>query len=363
MAPSVSIVVPTIGRPSLRALLGSLAAGTSLPEDVVLVDDRRLPMTPLLGSIDDEARSDVPEALRHRVRVLPGRGRGPAAARNVGWRAARGEWVAFLDDDVLPPADWCAALLADLESCADDVGASQGRIEVPLPGDRPPTDWERNVRGLETARWATADMAYRRAALTSSGGFDERFPRAYREDADLGLRTVELGWRIERGRRLVQHPVRPADRWVSVRLQRGNADDVLMRVVHGPRWRERAGVPIGRRRRHLATAAALAVAAGGALTGKRAVGLAGLAAYAAQVAELAWARIAPGPRTRDEVATMLATSAVLPLAATWHWLAGWARVRRLVVTGGPIAAPVDDGVTGTADEGAVVRVTTVELPA
>lgn len=54
--------------------------------------------------------------------------------------------------------------------------------------------------------------------------------------------------------------------------------------------------------------------------------------WAAGTAELSWARIAPGPRTADEVGTMLATSAVLPWAALWHLAAGrltrWWRLRR-----------------------------------
>ena len=61
------------------------------------------------------------------------------------------------------------------------ISGIQGRIVVPV-GERP-TDWERNVAGLQDAQWATADMAYRREALAQVGGFDERFPRAYREDA------------------------------------------------------------------------------------------------------------------------------------------------------------------------------------
>ena len=69
------------------------------------------------------------------------------------------------------------------------MAATQGRFEVPLPGDRRPTDWERSTGGPGAARWATADMAYRREALAAVGGFDERFPRAYREDADLALRV------------------------------------------------------------------------------------------------------------------------------------------------------------------------------
>src|SRR5205823_1155210 len=139
--------------------------------------------------------------------------------------------------------DWLARLADDLGGLPLEVAGSQGCIQVPLPRDRPPTDWERNVHGLERARWATADIAYRRSALERVGGFDERFRRAYREDADLALRVRRAGGTIVRGARTVTHPVRPADRWVSVRLQTGNADDVRMRALHGPDWRAAAGVP------------------------------------------------------------------------------------------------------------------------
>ncbi|MEN2422662.1 transferase, partial [Streptomyces rimosus] len=46
-------------------------------------------------------------------------------------------------------------------------------------------------------------------------------------------------------------------------------------------------------------------------------------------AEFAWARIAPGPRTRDEVVTMAVTSALIPPSAAGHWLRGLVRHRRV----------------------------------
>ena len=182
----------------------------------------------------------------------PGAGRRAGGGRNLGWRRASAEWVAFLDDDVVPGPSWLGALARDLDGLGPEVAASQGRVRVPMPAGRRPTDWERNVQGLETAQWATADMAYRRSVLEEVGGFDERFPRAYREDADLGLRVVRAGHRIVVGDRVVLHPVRAAGWSVSLRLQAGNADDVLMRALHGPGWRAAAGVPRGRRGRHLA---------------------------------------------------------------------------------------------------------------
>jgi histidinol-phosphate phosphatase family protein len=327
---SFDVVVPTLGRDSLWRLLDALGSGRGpLPGRVLLVDDRR-----------DRGRALLwrsPGRLAGRVSVVPGRAAGPAAARNLGWRRATAEWVAFLDDDVVPSATWLGDLAADLEGLGPDVGGSQGEIVVPMPGGRRPTDWERNVRGLETARWATADMAYRREALEEVGGFDERFPRAYREDADLGLRVVRAGYRIVSGRREAAHPVRAAGRFVSVRLQAGNADDVLMLALHGRGWRHRAGVPLGRRPRHLVVTALGPVALGalwfaprGGPQGRRARRVATVSGlgWVAGTVELALARILPGPRTPGEVATMAATSVLLPPVATWHWLSGWVRLRR-----------------------------------
>ena len=308
------VVVPTVGRPSLATLLDALR---DFPGRVLVVDDRPRPG----GDLGTDARDGA--------EILRSGGRGPAAARNVGWQAATAPWVVFLDDDVVPDPGWQGWLAADLAAAGPDVAGVQGRLRVPLPTERRPTDWERNVAGLATARWATADMAYRRDALAEAGGFDERFPRAFREDADLALRVRAAGWRLVTGERTTTHPVRPAGPWTSVRLQAGNADDALMRALHGPGWHQAAGAPPGRIRRHLATTAAGAAAVIGLAARRPRMAAAGAAGWLLGTVELAAARIAPGPRTRREIATMAATSAALPLAATWHRLAGEVRARRL----------------------------------
>ncbi len=313
---TLDIVVPTLGRPSLAALLEALAAGPTLPARIVLVDDRRHAATPLVPS-------GPPAALAERLTIVRGRATGPAAARNAGWRTSTAEWVAFLDDDVVPGVDWLDALEKDLADQPRGVGGSQGRLVVPVPSDRRLTDWERTVKGLETAHWATADMAYRRAALEAVGGFDERFPRAYREDADLALRVQAAGWRLVRGRRSVRHPAGLVGAWISVRRQAGNADDALMRARHGPSWRDHAGIVPGRRARHLTVTAAALLALGALALGRRRAAATAATLWLAGTARFAWTRIAPGPRTRAEIATMVATSVVIPAAASWHWLRGW----------------------------------------
>ena len=326
-----TVVIPSIGRPSLHLLLECLAAQDRYPGEVLVVDDRpaggaRAPGPPTV------TQSSFPFPLR----VLRSGGRGPAAARNRGWRAARSPWVVFLDDDVELPPGWSSALVSDLTQAALDVAGVCGWIDVPLPTDRPATDWERSTAGLETAQWATADMAYRRAALSAVAGFDERFPRAYREDADLALRVRQAGWALRRGDRRVTHPVRRAGRWVSLRTQRGNADDALMRALHGRGWRDDAQCPPGALARHAGTVAAAAGAVlapallravGFSPAARRALATTGAVTWAALAGRFAWERIAPGPRTRREIGTLLATSLAIPPAAVAWRLTGAIRHR------------------------------------
>jgi glycosyltransferase involved in cell wall biosynthesis len=320
-----AVVIPTLVRDTLADCLAALAAATGpRPEQIVLVDDR------------PEAQAD-PGALEHplsvlgdlreRTVVLRGGGHGPAAARNTGIRAVTTPWTAFLDDDVQVGPHWCEQLAQDLAEAAPGTAGVQGVITVPLPDGRRPTDWERGTAGLARARWITADMAYRTDVLREVGGFDERFPRAFREDADLALRVLDTGRSIRRGRRTTRHPVRPASRWVSVRQQRGNADDALMRRLHGPDWWHKAVAPRGRIRRHAALTAAGAAACVLAAAGRPRTAAAAALGWAAGTAEFAWARIAPGPRTRYEITTMLVTSVLIPPAATWHRLRGQWRHR------------------------------------
>ena len=312
-----SVVIPTMGRDNLRVLLQALdQAKGPRPREIIVVDDRA-----------GERHLPVP-ATTPPVRVLRSGGHGPAAARNVGWRAANGEWIAFLDDDVITGPDWRDLLAGDLHAANPETGASTARIVVPLPENRRPTDDERGTAGLATARWITADIAYRRTALAETGGFDERFPLAFREDADLAIRVRQAGYAIIPGRRTTTHPARNGGPLASVRAQRGNADNALMRRKYGPLWRQRIGEGHGRLGLHaVTTAAGLAAIAWGAAGRNRAATLAA-GTWAGLTAEFATRRILPGPRTRGEIGRMVLTSLLIPPIACWHRLHGEIRHRR-----------------------------------
>lgn len=321
MPAEFDVVVPTVGRGSLGALLSALTQ--ELPESVsvFVVDDRGLPAGGL--SMPDDPR----------LRVLRSGGRGPAAARNLGWRASSARWVAFLDDDVDLPPGWVQALERDLAGAGAEAAASQGVVQVPQPTWRAPTDWERNVAGLDGASWVTADLAVRRSALEDVGGFDERFLRAYREDSDLALRLSDHGWSLAQGSRRLRHPVWPAPWWVSVKLQAGNTYDVLMTRRHGPAWKHRLSSPPGTFRSHRTTV----LWGSGALTAltlsrfrgtfARTVAAVAGGVWGFRTGRFAWQRIKPGPRTAREIGAMVVTSVLVPPAACWHRVRGHLRFR------------------------------------
>ena len=95
------------------------------PVDVVVVDDRHLDQDgpELLKLAAHLPASGAPWP----VEVLRSGGRGPAAARNAGWRSVSATWVVFLDDDVELPAGWARALAGDLAAATPGVASARDR--------------------------------------------------------------------------------------------------------------------------------------------------------------------------------------------------------------------------------------------
>jgi histidinol-phosphate phosphatase family protein len=250
-----------------------------------------------------------------RVPVLP--------VRSASRAAAIGRQRGNADDVALGPG-WLMALEHDLATADDRTVGVQARIRVPV-GPGPLDDRDRQTRQLETGRWITADMAYRRRALAETGGFDESFRRAYREDSDLGLRAGELG-ELMRGERLTEHPVRTESWAAAIGRQRGNADDVAMRRLHGRAWRAASSSPRGRLHRHLALMGALASTS---LLWRRHRGAAAVTAavVAGGYGELLADRASGVDRTPSDLLGVAASTLAIPPAAVAWWLWGLATRR------------------------------------
>lgn len=174
--------------------LASVLAQTVGVSEIVVVDD---------GSTDGTAAA-VRQALRCTAvpwRLIETPNGGPSRARNLGWRAAKGAWIQFLDaDDTLAPhklAAQCASAEHALPETAGVLGAwcrvseTKGRrVQAPLMIPR--------MTGDPQASWLAAEGFFplasaliRRAWLERVGGFDETLRMV--EDIDLILRMAFAG--------------------------------------------------------------------------------------------------------------------------------------------------------------------------
>ncbi|RIK84638.1 MAG: glycosyl transferase family 2 [Planctomycetota bacterium] len=279
---------------------------------------RRCLNDPATESLVHEYDHAAPVRLRY---VKAGPGHGAAAARNCGWRAARGRVIAFTDDDCLPEPTWLAhGVQALVESGA---AAATGRVSVPLPPR--PTDYERDCAGLATAEFVTANCFCTREALLRIGGLDERFTAAWREDSDLQFMLLGHGLRIVSApAAVVIHPVRPAPWGICLRQQWKAQFNVLLYKKHPTLYREHIP-PMPRS--YAASGIALGAAGVGAAAGSALLSLAAGGCWLALAMLLCSRRLRGTSKAPSHVAEMAITSAAIPLLSLYWRAIGILRYR------------------------------------
>lgn len=193
MFPEVSFIIPalnaekTIG-PAIRSI-----RDLDYPKDlieIIVVNNGSTDRTKEIALATDATVIDVPERNRSR-------------ARNVGWRQARHNLIAFIDSDVHLDAGWLKAMV--LRFTHDKIGAGQGKI---IPTGTPSafevfrrelSAWRTyqtfnslRIISANTPILNTAACVYRKAALKAVDGFDEELKR--HEDVDLAKRVAFSGY-------------------------------------------------------------------------------------------------------------------------------------------------------------------------
>jgi GT2 family glycosyltransferase len=232
MTPALSVVIPTLGRPTLAEVLARLDARSL---EVIVVADAAAP--------------DVPQATHRAERP------GASAARNVGLRAAAAPLVLFLGDDILPSPRLVAEHLAWHERLPDERVAVLGHVR-----------WARSLRrtafmawlerGIQTdyasiagdrAGWGhfyTTNVSVKREFALRAGGFDEDLPFLY-EDLDLARRLHDLGLDLRYAQEAEAEHLHPAtlDDW-RVRMEAVGRAERAFAAKHPdfePYFRQRLG--------------------------------------------------------------------------------------------------------------------------
>ena len=192
MIEGVSFVVPVHnGAAWIRDTIDAiLSQADGRPMEVIVVDDH---------SRDGSGELLKALARTRPLRLIPGEGRGAAAAINTGMRAARFPIICQVDQDVLLQPNWMRLLVAEFAD--PTVAAAQGYYT----SDRHATtcaramslDLEQRyaaIAGCETDHVCSGNSAYRAEALRRVGFFDESLGYGY--DNDLSYRLREAGSRL-----------------------------------------------------------------------------------------------------------------------------------------------------------------------
>lgn len=217
--------------------------------------------------VDDGSRDGTLAAARAipdpRVTVLTCANGGPARARNLGWRHAPAEFVAFLDADDRWDADKLRVQTTHLDhhprtvavGCFMRYESSSGRAIGRAGQEVDDADQRRIAQGA-LFPFPTSSLVVRRDALDAVHGFDETFRAAGSEDLDLYARLAQQG-RLECVPRILgSYRIHPASamardrrrinmeaRFVRQRLEARAAGGDLawdaFVAAYRPTWRER----------------------------------------------------------------------------------------------------------------------------
>jgi len=195
VVPFVSVIIPTRNRPGPLGSCLSHLASQDYPRDrfeVIVVDDGS--HTPLDDTVD-------PFRERMNLTLLRQRNAGCGLARNKGASIARGELLAFTDDDAQPRPDWVAKLAQVFQTQRESIIG--GRTVNALPENIYSSTSQLLIDVLYVhfnsgptgpRFFAANNIAVPASGFRELGGFDRRFHLSAAEDRDLCERWLLKGW-------------------------------------------------------------------------------------------------------------------------------------------------------------------------
>jgi O-antigen biosynthesis protein len=185
--PKVSVIIPTFNRPEMLVEAVKSVIGQTMYEfEVIVVNDGSIPVSNLLSGLDPQGRIRVIDNKEHR---------GRSASRNIGIRAARGTYIAYLDDDDRYCPDHLETLVGFLESNGQAAAYSDALCAVQEKKDGAYVVVKKEIRYSSdfcnrTILWRNLlpvlCLVHARSCCDSAGYFDEALDT--HEDWDFIIR-------------------------------------------------------------------------------------------------------------------------------------------------------------------------------
>lgn len=174
-------------KPSHSIIIPCFNAAHFLPDALASIDAQNLP-DPEIIIVDDASEDTIEDAISayatHPIEVIRlAKNSGPSAARNVGIKRAKADYLLFLDaDDVWTP-DWVMPMHAHFRD-NDELGVVMGQLEF---GQFVDGKWAPDLE--QSHPFLIASALYHKRAFDQVGLFDESL--RFAEDGDWYLRLVD----------------------------------------------------------------------------------------------------------------------------------------------------------------------------
>lgn len=186
----ISVIIPVYnGEKTIGECLNSLIDQTKKPDEIIVIDD---------GS-KDKTKNTV--KTFENVILLEQEHKGPAVARNLGARNAKGDILLFTDSDCVPDKNWLEEMMKPFEN--EVIVGVQGRYKTKQKEliarfsqleieDR----YERMKKRKHIDFIGSYSAGYRKNIFLKFGGFDQSFPIASGEDSALSFKLAEKNYKM-----------------------------------------------------------------------------------------------------------------------------------------------------------------------
>lgn len=231
----LSVIIPTYNRKNnLIKTLKAFSQQSYQDFEMLIVDD---------GSTDGTEEMLKKLNLPLKIKYIFQHNQGPARARNLGIRQAKGKIIFFTGDDIIPSENLLEEHIKSHQKGDENfvvLGYTQWAPNIKItPFRKYITDYHfaystiTNEQNVDWGHFYSSNVSIHRSFLERAGCFDEEFPYPAYEDTELGYRLFQQGMRMILNKKAIAYHDHPIDfkKYQRTMLRRGESAVILAKKV------------------------------------------------------------------------------------------------------------------------------------